>query len=123
MKLNTATLTSDLISSLVVFLVALPLCMGIAIASGMPPALGLATGVIGGSVVGCLSGAPMQVSGPAAGLAVIVLDAVRDVWSSSIGTILLFAVAIQLLAGRFKFGQWFRAISPAVVYCMLAGMG
>jgi MFS superfamily sulfate permease-like transporter len=123
MKLNTATLTSDLISSLVVFLVALPLCMGIAIASGMPPALGLATGVIGGIVVGCLSGAPLQVSGPAAGLAVIVFEAVREFGPATMGTILLFAGAIQLLAGRFKLGQWFRAISPAVVYGMLAGIG
>jgi MFS superfamily sulfate permease-like transporter len=123
MKLNATTLTSDLIASLVVFLVALPLCMGIAIASGMPPALGLATGVIGGIVVGVLSGAPLQVSGPAAGLAVIVFEAVREFGPATTGTILLFAGAIQLLAGRFKMGQWFRAISPAVVYGMLAGIG
>jgi len=62
----------DFIASLVVFLVALPLCMGIAIASGVPPALGLATGVIGGLVVGAISGSPLQVSGPAAGLAIVV---------------------------------------------------
>ena len=54
-----------------VFLVAMPLCMGIAIASGLPPEKGLVTGIIGGLVVGLLSGSPLQVSGPAAGLAVM----------------------------------------------------
>nr|MBF3179764.1 SulP family inorganic anion transporter [Pseudomonas aeruginosa] len=61
------TLPRDLMASVVVFLVALPLCMGIAIASGMPPAKGLLTGIVGGLVVGFLAGSPLQVSGPAAG--------------------------------------------------------
>ena len=63
-------LQSDLLASVVVFLVALPLCMGIAIASGAPPAAGLVTGIVGGLVVGFIAGAPLQVSGPAAGLSV-----------------------------------------------------
>src|ERR1041384_6409507 len=67
----------DVLASVVVFLVALPLCMGIAIASGVPPATGLITGVIGGLVAGSLSGCPLQVSGPAAGLAVIVFELVQ----------------------------------------------
>src|SRR5687768_4977785 len=67
-------LKSDLPASLVVFLVALPLCMGISIASGAPPVAGLITGIIGGLVVGWISGSPLQVSGPAAGLAVLVVD-------------------------------------------------
>lgn len=62
-----ATFTKDLLASVVVFLVAMPLCMGIAIASGVPPALGLITGIVGGLVVGSLAGAPLQVSGPAQG--------------------------------------------------------
>jgi MFS superfamily sulfate permease-like transporter len=66
----------DLLASVVVFLVALPLCMGVAIASGVPPekaaAVGIITGIVGGLVVGLLAGCPLQVSGPAAGLAVIV---------------------------------------------------
>ena len=61
-----ATLPRDLMASVVVFLVALPLCMGIAIASGLPPAKGVITGIVGGLVVGWLAGAPLQVSGPAA---------------------------------------------------------
>ncbi|MDO7919721.1 SulP family inorganic anion transporter, partial [Pseudomonas aeruginosa] len=71
------TLPRDLMASAVVFLVALPLCMGIAIASGMPPAKGLLTGIVGGLVVGFLAGSPLQVSGPAAGLAVLVFELVR----------------------------------------------
>ena len=61
----------DFLASVVVFLVALPLCMGIAIASGVPVAAGLITGIVGGLIVGWFSGAPLQVSGPAAGLTVI----------------------------------------------------
>src|SRR5688500_20272947 len=68
----------DLLSSLVVFLVAMPLCMGIALASGAPVATGLVTGIIGGLVVGCLAGAPLQVSGPAAGLTVVCGEIIRE---------------------------------------------
>ena len=64
----------DFTASIVVFLVALPLCMGIAIASGVPPEKGLITGIIGGIVVGLLAGSPLQMSSPAAGLAVIVFE-------------------------------------------------
>jgi MFS superfamily sulfate permease-like transporter len=62
----------DLIAGVVVFLVALPLCLGIAHASGVPLQAGLIAGIVGGIVVGMLAGAPLQVSGPAAGLTVIV---------------------------------------------------
>lgn len=117
------TLPKDLLASVVVFLVALPLCMGIAIASGMPPAAGLVTGIVGGIIVGFLAGSPLQVSGPAAGLAVIVWEIVRDHGVASLGVILMLAGVVQLLAGFAKVGQWFRAISPAVVYGMLAGIG
>ena len=75
----------DLSASLVVFLVALPLCMGIALASGLPPAAGLVTGIVGGLVVGFLAGKPLQVSGPAAGLAVIVFELVREHGIASLG--------------------------------------
>ena len=116
-------MTKDLLASVVVFLVALPLCMGIAIASGVPPALGLITGIIGGIVVGTLSGSPLQVSGPAAGLAVLVWELVRDHGIESLGPVLLLAGALQLVAGSLRLGQWFRAMSPAVIYGMLAGIG
>ena len=115
--------TNDILASVVVFLVALPLCMGISIASGVPPALGLITGVIGGLLVGFLSGAPLQVSGPAAGLAVLVWELVRDHGIGALGPVLLVAGIVQMIAGQFRIGQWFRAMSPAVIHGMLAGIG
>ncbi|CAN7232023.1 SulP family inorganic anion transporter [Phenylobacterium sp. LjRoot219] len=113
----------DVTASVVVFLVALPLCMGIAVASGVPAEKGLITGIIGGLVVGALAGSPLQVSGPAAGLAVIVFEIVQRHGLSMLGPILFLAGVIQLAAGALKLGQWFRAISPAVVHGMLAGIG
>jgi MFS superfamily sulfate permease-like transporter len=132
----------DLASSVVVFLVALPLCMGIAIASGMPPVSGLITGIVGGLVVGWISGCPLQVSGPAAGLAVVVYNLVRQFQAdylaanesasdeeslryaaSMLGVVVLLAGGIQLVAGLARLGQWFRAVSPAVIQGMLAGIG
>jgi MFS superfamily sulfate permease-like transporter len=97
--------------------------MGIALASGVPPALGLVTGMVGGIVVGSISGSPFQVSGPAAGLAVVVTELVRDHGIEMVGPVLMLAGLIQLLAGRFKLGQLFRAMSPAVIYGMLSGIG
>lgn len=113
----------DLLSSLVVFLVALPLCMGIAIASGAPVAAGLVTGIVGGIIVGVLAGSPLQVSGPAAGLTVIVLEIVMRGGMESLGLVVLIAGGIQIAAGWSGVGQWFRAVSPAVVEGMLAGIG
>ncbi len=118
-----AVIPRELLASVVVFLVALPLCMGIAIASGMPPAKGLITGIIGGLVVGWLAGSPLQVSGPAAGLAVLVFELVRQHGMMMLGPILLLAGFLQLVAGRLRLGCWFRVTAPAVVYGMLAGIG
>ena len=116
-------LRHDLLAAIVVFLVALPLCMGIAIASGAPPAAGLITGIVGGLVVGAIAGAPLQVSGPAAGLAVVVYEIVQEHGLGTLGVVLLLAGAIQLVAGLLRLGQWFRAVSPAVIHGMLAGIG
>lgn len=115
--------TRDFTASIVVFLVAMPLCMGIAIASGVPPEKGLITGIIGGIIVGLIAGSPLQVSGPAAGLAVIVFEIVRDQGLTALGPILILAGIIQFIAGVARVGGWFRAISPAVVHGMLAGIG
>jgi len=117
------SLSRDALASLVVFLVALPLCMGIAIASGMPPAKGIITGIIGGLVVGFLAGSPLQVSGPAAGLVVLVFDLINRHGIEALGPVLLLAGLLQLVAGFTRLGAWFRVTSPAVVYGMLAGIG
>lgn len=118
-----AHFASDFTASIVVFLVAMPLCMGIAIASGVPAEMGLVTGIIGGIVVGLFAGSPLQVSGPAAGLAVIVFEFVREHGLAALGPLLLLAGVLQLVAGMLKLGGLFRAISPAVVHGMLAGIG
>lgn len=113
----------DFLASIVVFLVALPLCLGIAIASGAPPATGLITGIVGGLVVGVIAGSPLQVSGPAAGLAVIVYELIKEHGLELLGIIVLLAGVLQLIAGIAKLGQWFRAVAPAVIQGMLAGIG
>jgi len=120
-----STWRSDLLASFVVFLVALPLCMGISIASGVPVGAGLITGIVGGLVVGFLAGSPLQVSGPAASLTVFVIAIVNDeeLGLPMLGLIVLGAGALQILAGLLKLGQWFRAISPTVIAAMLAGIG
>lgn len=113
----------DLLASVVVFLVALPLCMGIALASGVPPARGLVTGIIGGLVAGWLAGAPLQVSGPAAGLAVLVYELVQVHGLAALGVSVFGAGVLQFLAGKAGFGRVFKAVSPAVIKGMLGGIG
>jgi MFS superfamily sulfate permease-like transporter len=113
----------DLLASLVVFLVALPLCMGIALASGAPVSAGLITGIVGGLLVGSLAGSPLQVSGPAAGLTVVCGEVIRQSGMPGLGLAVLTAGVLQFLAGVFRLGQWFRAVSPAVIHGMLSGIG
>ncbi|GGT10798.1 SulP family inorganic anion transporter [Streptomyces chromofuscus] len=116
-------LRQDVAASLVVFLVALPLCVGVAVASGVPAELGLVTGIVGGIVTGLLPGSSLQVSGPAAGLTVLVFDAVGEFGLPALGAIVLVAGLLQLLMGALRLGRWFRAISLSVVEGMLAGIG
>ncbi|MFD3872818.1 SulP family inorganic anion transporter [Streptomyces sp. NPDC058623] len=116
-------LRHDFAASFVVFLVALPLCVGVAVASGVPAELGLVTGIVGGIVVGLMPGSSLQVSGPAAGLTVLVFEAVRQFGLTALGVIVLAAGLLQLLMGALKLGRWFRAISVSVVEGMLAGIG
>ncbi|MFF4832993.1 SulP family inorganic anion transporter [Streptomyces sp. NPDC001315] len=116
-------LKQDFAASLVVFLVALPLCVGVAVASGVPAELGLVTGIVGGIVTGLMRGSSLQVSGPAAGLTVLVYEAVREFGLPALGVIVLATGALQILMGALKLGRWFRAISVSVVEGMLAGIG
>jgi len=118
-----STLSRDLLASVVVFLVALPLCLGIAIASGVPPAMGLITGIVGGIVVGAFAGSPLQVSGPAAGLVVLIYEIVSSHGLAALGVVVFLGGLMQIGAGLLKVGQLFRAISPPVIYGMLAGIG
>jgi MFS superfamily sulfate permease-like transporter len=116
-------LRQDFAASLVVFLVALPLCVGVAVASGVPAELGLVTGIVGGLVTGFLRGSSLQVSGPAAGLTVLVFEAVREYGLPVLGVLVLATGLLQILMGTLKLGRYFRAISVSVVEGMLAGIG
>ena len=101
----TKNLAADFPASIVVFFVALPLCLGIALASGAPLLSGLIAGIIGGIVVGSLSGSNLGVSGPAAGLVVIVLTALKTLGSfEALLLAIVLAGALQLLAGFLKAG-------------------
>ncbi|MFD7661799.1 SulP family inorganic anion transporter [Streptomyces sp. NPDC059788] len=116
-------LRADFTASVVVFLVALPLCVGVAVASGVPAELGLITGIVGGLLTGFLPGSSLQVSGPAAGLTVLVYEAVKEYGLGALGAIVLVAGLLQVAMGALRLGSWFRAISVAVVQGMLAGIG
>jgi MFS superfamily sulfate permease-like transporter len=97
--------------------------MGIAIASGLPPAAGLITGIVGGLLVGALGGAPLQVSGPAAGLTVLVWEIVQAHGASGLALVVLLAGLMQVAAGLLRTGRYFQAVPPAVIAGMLAGIG
>jgi MFS superfamily sulfate permease-like transporter len=119
-----ANLKSDFSSGLVVFLVALPLCLGIALASGAPLFSGIISGVVGGIVVGLLSKSHLSVSGPAAGLTAIVLVAITDLGAFDVFlTAVLIAGLIQLLLGFLKAGGISNFFPTNVIEGMLAGIG
>ncbi len=113
----------DLPASLVVFLVALPLSLGIAIASGAPLMAGLIAAVVGGIVAGSLGGSILQVSGPAAGLTVVVADLIDDFGWEMTCVITICAGAIQILLGLIRVARAALAVAPVVVHAMLAGIG
>ncbi|MGW0435808.1 SulP family inorganic anion transporter [Micromonospora sp. NPDC003197] len=113
----------DLGASLVVFLVALPLSLGIAVASNAPVEAGIIAAVIGGIVVGVLGGAPLQVSGPAAGLTAVVAELVFLYGWRVTCFITLASGVVQILLGLSRLARAAMAISPAVIHGMLAGIG
>lgn len=119
-----ANLKSDLPSGLVVFLVALPLCLGIALASGAPFFSGIISGIVGGIVIGALSNSPLSVSGPAAGLAALVLGALVSIGDYSLFLCaVLIAGILQILLGLAKLGGIANYIPSSVIKGMLTSIG
>ncbi len=116
---------SDLPASVVVFFVAVPLCLGIALASGAPLFAGIIAGIVGGIVVGFASGSSLGVSGPAAGLAVIVLGAIATLngsWEAFLLAVVLAGI-LQVIAGYFKLGSIAYYFPSSVIKGMLTGIG
>ncbi|MBB1149613.1 MULTISPECIES: SulP family inorganic anion transporter [unclassified Myroides] len=119
-----ATWKKSVAPGLVVFLVALPLCLGIALASGAPPIAGIISGIIGGVVVGFLSHSNVSVSGPAAGLAAIILAAISELGSFQLLlTAGIIAGVIQLILGYLRLGAIANFFPSSVIEGMLAGIG
>ncbi|WP_158782766.1 SulP family inorganic anion transporter [Pantoea sp. BAV 3049] len=122
--MNLSTLRQDIPAGLVVFLVALPLCLGIAQASGLPPFVGLLTGVIGGLVVTTFSPSKFAVSGPAAGLVTIVTGAIETLGSfSALLLALIIAGVLQFLLGVARAGRFITLVPGTVIKGMLAAIG
>jgi sulphate transporter len=121
--INIDSLKKDFLASVIVFLVAMPLAIGISIACGLPIYCGIISGIIGGIIVGALSGNSLQVSGPAAGLILIVVDIIHTLGIEKLFLIIFVVGLMQILFGFLSLGKWFRAISPAIIQGMLAGIG
>ena len=123
-SLPIATLRQDTLAGVVVFLVALPLCLGIAHASGLPPFVGLLTGIIGGLLVTALSPSRFAVSGPAAGLVTIVVASVESLGSfSAFLFALVLAGVLQLAMGLLRAGRFIGLVPGSVIKGMLAAIG
>ncbi|MBL7818048.1 MAG: SulP family inorganic anion transporter [Saprospiraceae bacterium] len=124
MKINSNYFKTDILSGLVVFLVALPLCLGIALASGAPLFSGIIAGIIGGIVVGFLSHSQLSVSGPAAGLTAIVLAAITSLGSyETFLMAVVLAGALQILLGFAKAGTISNYFPSNVIEGMLTAIG
>lgn len=122
-KLPSDHLRSDMAAGLVVFLVALPLCLGIALASGAPLLAGLVAGVVGGFVVGLVSGSDVSVSGPAAGLTVIVATAIAHMGYPAFLAAVFVAGVMQVAFGALRLGAIADYVPTSVIKGMLAAIG
>ena len=122
-RISWTAVRADLGASLVVFLVAVPLSLGIALASGAPVMAGLIAAVVGGIIAGLLGGSALQVSGPAAGLTVVVAELIDKFGFPVTALITIGAGLLQIVFGLTRLARFASAIPPAVVHGMLAGIG
>ena len=120
---NFKQLGNDFSSALEVFLIAIPLCLGIALASGAPLLSGLIAGIVGGILVGSLSGSAVGISGPAAGLAVIVFGAIEELGFETFLLAVVLAGVLQVIMGIFRAGVISYYFPSAVIKGMLSGIG
>ncbi len=118
-----SVLRHDLPASIVVFLIAVPLSLGFAAASGAPLMAGLISAAVGGIVCGSLGGAPLQVSGPAAGMVLILGGIIAEYGWAATAMITVGAGLVQVVAGLTRVGRVALSLSPAVVHGLLAGIG
>lgn len=122
-----ASWSADFLASWVVFLVALPMSIGVAMASGAPAdraaAIGILSAVIGGFVTGFFSGSPLQISGPAAGLIVITYDISQKLGWEGLSLAILLTGLFQVAGGLLKGGRLFRAVTPGMIEGMMSGIG
>ncbi|MGW7565083.1 SulP family inorganic anion transporter [Streptomyces tendae] len=114
---------ADVSAAIAVFLIALPLSLGIALATGAPLQAGLVAAAVGGIVAGRIGGCPLQVSGPAAGLTVVTADLIHQYGWRTTCAITVFAGIAQLGLGCLRVARTALAVSPAIVHGMLAGIG
>ncbi|MBT3153082.1 bifunctional SulP family inorganic anion transporter/carbonic anhydrase [Streptomyces sp. CHD11] len=115
--------SADMSAAVAVFLIALPLSLGIALATGAPLQAGLVAAAVGGIVAGRIGGSPLQVSGPAAGLTVVTADLIQQYGWRTTCAITVLAGLVQIGLGCLRVARGALAVSPAIVHGMLAGIG
>jgi len=116
-------LINDSLASITVLLVALPVSLGVAVASGLPPVYGIFTAIIGGLIVTPLTGASLQITGPSTGLAVMVLHVVQTYGAQALIPLALITGIFQIFIAFMKWGYLFQATPPSLVKGMLSGIG
>ncbi|MFI1973478.1 hypothetical protein BLA24_22740 [Streptomyces cinnamoneus] len=114
---------ADFAAALVVFFIAVPLSVGVAVATGTPVELGLVAGIVGGFLTGLLPGSSLRVTGPAAGLTLLVHETVREYGLKGLAVLVLATVLIQTATGLLRMGRWFRSVAVAVAKGVLLGIG